>query len=132
MQLLNLLPVPLLLSSMAYAASVETSLRQGRMECIASTTGLVAHQSPSDADAVICYHGTNTATDLNRDLTDKYSGVFGNMGYYKCQNVGIECFWMKAPNFWKGDGDGGYDNIYTILTNRCTYNRQEVSVTCTK
>lgn len=42
----------------------------------------------------------------------------------------MDCFWMKAPNKWKGYGDAGSDNIAMWINDRCKYSRSDVTVKC--
>ncbi|TKY85955.1 hypothetical protein EX895_004780 [Sporisorium graminicola] len=131
MQLLKTLPA-FLLVSMTCTASVETSLGQSRRECIASTTSLVDTAfKNAETDAVICYSGPSTITEKGQSITNVDPNHYHYSGRYKCPGTLIDCFWMKAPNAWKGHADGGDDNIHALLTNRCTYDPSAVSVTCT-
>ncbi|CDU25579.1 uncharacterized protein SPSC_05472 [Sporisorium scitamineum] len=131
MQILKTLPVLLLLSA-AYASPTLHKRRKSRKECIRAMTYLVRDATKEfKPNAVVCYHGRNSATDERSTLTDKHEGHFGNKGYYKCGNVGIDCFWMKGKNQWKGYEDAGDDNIHVLFTRKkCKYIKDAVSVIC--
>lgn len=64
--------------------------KMSRSECIAQKVQEVNDSSPPDTDAVICYHGDNTATGP-RNL-DGYSTLkaplYDYRGYYECGGVG--------------------------------------------
>ncbi|CDU25578.1 uncharacterized protein SPSC_05471 [Sporisorium scitamineum] len=132
MQLLKTLPV-FLLASMTYAANanLETSLRQSRAACIETKTRLLDEANNTfKTDAVVCYHGESSIARFGDYLTDKSPEVYRYLGYYKCGGVGIDCFWMKAQNVWQGYEDGGKDNLHALLSSRCVYKKDEVSITC--
>ncbi|KAJ9478944.1 putative fungal zinc cluster transcription factor [Pseudozyma hubeiensis] len=94
-----------------------------RSECIRKITDKATDESPIDTDVVICYHGDSSTTDRNPPH-------YGYWGHDTCRGANIDCFWMRAPNTWKGYGDAGDDNIAMNIDGKCTYNRDTVTVEC--
>ncbi|SJX66240.1 uncharacterized protein SRS1_10916 [Sporisorium reilianum f. sp. reilianum] len=141
MHLLKTLPVFLLYSA-AYASP--RLHKRSRKDCVRDVTEKVhrdaKHHKP---DVVVCYHGRNSATDTASTLTNKDSDHFGSMGYHTCDAIGLDCFWMKGANQWRGYEDAGDDNIHALRSvwmvgrgdkahkvTPCTYDRNAVSIVC--
>ncbi|SPO45956.1 related to conserved hypothetical Ustilaginaceae-specific protein [Moesziomyces antarcticus] len=129
MQIFKLLPA-FVTAGAASAASLEP--RSSRSDCLRDTTENAALGAPRKADVAICYHGDNASTsdDAQMNKDDDHFGYF-----YKTscnhRRVGLDCFWMKGPNVWRGYKDGGFDNVYVkYFNNKCSYDGSTVAVTC--
>lgn len=58
--------------------------------------------------------------------------MFGYLRRYKCNGVAVDCFWIKAPNQWRGHAGSDYENTAMWLTPGCNYDKDSVTLTCQK
>lgn len=98
-----------------------------QMSCIQSILDDV--QGLGKGDATICYSGHNSIFS-NDKFTDRSNDKFGYLRHGKCKGVAVDCFWIKAPNQWRGYAGRNHENTAIWPSLRCKYDKDSVTLTC--
>ncbi|KAJ1600958.1 hypothetical protein NDA14_005419 [Ustilago hordei] len=111
--------ISLLLLSAVHAA-LQRSCIQSKVDAL---------EGYGHGDATICYSGHNSILK-NDKFTDKSKGMFGYLHHYKCNGADVHCFWIKAPNQWRGYAGMDYENMAMWSSLRCKFDKDSVTLTC--
>ncbi|KAK8001013.1 hypothetical protein PG991_013235 [Apiospora marii] len=81
---------------------------------------------PTNLVAAVCYNmAYKLETPANVDSTASLSFKLGNL------HTNFDCMYIKAPNSFYTEGDGGYVNLaYDYSSSRCTFDQTTGDLTC--